>query len=251
MSQSAGATAAYRSARFVLHNNRKGFIARMFRILLLVLGSLGLAALMLIAERLRRPLGRLVRAVGIGFVAVLTLVGAALAAGGIAEEAWWLAILGGLLLAGAARIGWKLRRRRLREPLREPEHVPLTRTVPEAHWRRFESNLDWVSRKQAQRSRTAIDKFLVERDSPSLSPQHRSLLLSCEKRVPELIETCLQRCANAGRDERDRYIDDTLDTLARIGAEAEQARREVREADDRRLETLRRYFDGVATERND
>jgi hypothetical protein len=64
--------------------------------------------------------------------------------------------------------------------------------------------------------------------------------------VPELIETCLQRCANAGRDERDRYIDDTLDTLARLGEEAEQARREVREADDRRLETLHRYFDGVS-----
>ena len=218
----------------------------MFRLLLLFLASLALGAIMLVIDRLRRPLGKLVRAVALAIVAGLTLAGLALGAAGIAEETWWLAILGGLFLAGAARLGWSVRRRRLRQPLREPAHVPLTRTVPDWHWRRFESNLDWVSRKQAQRSRIAIDKFLAERDSPSLGADHRTLLLSCEKRVPELIETCLQRCANAGRDERDRYIDDTLDTLARLGQEAEHARREVREADDRRLETLHRYFDGVA-----
>ena len=223
----------------------------MFRFLILVVGFFGLGAVMLIAERLRRPLGRLVRALGVALVAAMTLVGGIVAVAGIVEEAWWLAILGGLLLAGATRIGWKLRRRRLREPLREPVHLPLSRAAPDANWRRFEANLDWVSRKQAQRCRTAIDRLLAERDSPSLSPAHRSLLLSCEKRVPELIETCLQRCANASRDERDRYIDDTLDTLSRIGGEAEQARREVREADDRRLETLHRYFDGVATDLKD
>jgi hypothetical protein len=223
----------------------------MFRFLLLVLGSLGLSALFMVAEKVRRPLGRLVRAVAIATVSVLTLVGAALAVGGIAEEAWWVAVLGGLFLAGAARIGWALRRRRLRQPLREPDHVPLTRSAAGAHWRRFEANLDWVSRKEAQRSRVAIDRFLAERESPSLSPAHRSLLLSCENRVPELIETCLQRCANASRDERDRYIDDTLETLRRLGEEAEQARAEVREADDRRLDTLHRYFDGVADSRKD
>ena len=112
---------------------------------------------MLVIDRLRRPLGKLVRAVALAIVAGLTLAGLALGAAGIAEETWWLAILGGLFLAGAARLGWSVRRRRLRQPLREPAHVPLTRTVPDWHWRRFESNLDWVSRKQAQRSRIALD----------------------------------------------------------------------------------------------
>jgi len=218
----------------------------MFRVVLLVFGSLLLGLILLIADKLRRPLGKLVRLVAVTIVAALAIAGVALGAASIVEEAWWLAILGALSLFGAARLGWSLRRRRLREPLREPAHVPLTRAIPGWHWRRFESNLDWVSRKQAQHSRTAIDKFLAERDSPSLSVDHRTLMLSCEKRVPELIETCLQRCANASRDERDRYIDETLETLARIGSDAEQARREVREADDRRLETLRRYFDDVS-----
>ena len=223
----------------------------MLRFLLLVLASLGLGLIMLVVEKLRRPLGRIVRAVALTIVAVLALSGLALGTAAIMDESWWLAVLGGLFLAGAARLGWKLRRRKIREPLVEPAHVPLTRAVPDMHWRRFESNLDWVSRKQAQKSRTAIDKFLAERDSPSLGPDHRTLLLSCEKRVPELIETCLQRCSNASRDERDRYIDDTLETLARLGQEAEQARREVRESDDRRLETLHRYFDGVSGDRKD
>ena len=223
----------------------------MLRLFFLFLGSITLGLILLAAEKLRRPLGKLIRAIALGIVAVLTLAGLALGVAGIAEQAWWMALLGALFLVGAARIGWKVRRRRIREPLVEPAHVPLTRAMPDMHWRRFESNLDWVSRKQVQRSRAAIEKFLRERDSPSLGPDHRTLLLSCEKRVPELIETCLQRCANASRDERDRYIDETLDTLSRIGEEANQARREVREADDRRLETLHRYFDGVAGDRKD
>ena len=103
-----------------------------------------------------------------------------------------------------------------------------------------------MSRKQAQRSRIAIDKFLAERDSPSLGADHRTLLLSCEKRAPELIETCLQRCANAGRDQRDRYIDRHARYSRPPRPGGRTARREVREADDRRLETLHRYFDGVA-----
>lgn len=223
----------------------------MFRFLLLLISSLGLGALMLIVEKLRRPLGRLVRDVAVMIAWSLALVGVLLGVAGFAEEAWWLAILGGMFLVGSARIAWALRRRRLRQPLGEPAHVPLTRAAPDWQWQRFEANLDWVSRKEAHRSRVAIQAFLAEKNSPSLSPEHRSLLLSCEKRVPELIETCLQRCANASRDERDRYIDSTLETLARLGGEAEQARREVRQADDRRLDTLHRYFDNVSEKPGD
>jgi hypothetical protein len=77
------------------------------------------------------------------------------------------------------------------------------------------------------------------------------LLVACEKRVPELIETCVERCRNASPRERDRYIDETLARLAQLSAEAEAARRQVREADDRRLQVLHRYFDDVAPGGND
>jgi hypothetical protein len=57
---------------------------------------------------------------------------------------------------------------------------------------------------------------------------------------------CIERCRNASPAERERYLDETLDKLVQIGGEAERARREVREADDRKLQVLHRYFDGVA-----
>jgi hypothetical protein len=221
----------------------------MFRFLLAVMATMGLGVLYMLAETVRGPLARLVRAMLMALVTVLTITGLAIGVTGLANETWWAAIVGGGILVVAARLGWALRRRRSTLP--EPEHVPLTRSLPEPHWRRFDAQLDWVARQQVRRSRLAIEGFLAERESPSLSHDHRALLLSCEKRVPELIETCLDRCRNASSPERDRYVDETLARLNQIGAEAERARQEVRSADDQRLKTLHRYFDGVAGERGE
>jgi hypothetical protein len=41
-------------------------------------------------------------------------------------------------------------------------------------------------------------------------------------------------------------MDETLDRLVHLASEAERARREVRAADDQRLDVLHRYFDDVA-----
>jgi hypothetical protein len=221
----------------------------MFRFLLAVMATIGLGVLFALAETVRRPLARLVRAVLLGLVTVLTITGLAIGVTGLANETWWAAIVGAGIMVVAARLGWALRRRRARAA--EPEHVPLTRALPDPHWRSFDAQLDWVGRQQMRRSRQAIEGFLAERDSPSLSHEHRALLLSCEKRVPELIETCLDRCRNASSRERDRYIDETLARLNQIGAEAERARVEIRSADDQRLSTLHRYFDDVAGERGE
>ena len=215
----------------------------MSRLFLALLASFGLGLLYLFVEQVQRPLARLARAAMVGMAWMLGVAGLAIAAAGLADEAWWAAILGGGVLVMAVRLAWGLRRPRRPSTFDEPQHVPLTRAAPDSGWHRFEGGLDWIGRKQARRSRASIDAFLAERGSASLTPDHQSLLLSCEKRVPELIETCLERCRNASREERDRYIDETLDRLNRIGAEAEQARREVRQADDRRLQTLHRYFD--------
>ena len=221
----------------------------MTRIVLLLIAAFSLGLLLVLAERLVRPLAGLVRTLTRGLAAILIVAGVAVAASGLADETWWAAIMGGAVAAVGMRLAWSLRRGRRRAVMPgEPEHIPLTRSVPHSDWQRFEAQLDWVARHQARKSRAAIDRFIAERNSPSLTHEHRSLLLSCEKRVPELIETCLERCGNASPQARDRYIDETLDTLNQIGTEAERARREVREADDRRLEMLHRYFDGVAGE---
>ena len=219
----------------------------MFRYILAFAAALSLGMLLALAETMRRPLARLLRAVLVGVVAVLVTRGLAIGAAGVANEAWWAAIIGAAILLGAARLGWALRRpgRRARSASLEPPHVPLTAALPDSHWRRFEAHLDWVSRKEVARSRAAIDGFIAERQSPSLTHEHRSLLLSCEKRVPELIDACIERCRNATGRERDHYIDQTLARIRQIGVEAERARVEVRSADDQRLHVLHRYFDGV------
>lgn len=218
----------------------------MLRFLLLAVAGLCVGLVFALGAALRRPLARLVRAVLLGLVVLLGIAGFAAVVVGLTSDAWWAALIGGGIMLLAARFGWPLVRRRGPRHTSELEHVPLTRSAPDAHWARFESSLDWVSRQQARQSRAAIERFLAERDSQSLTTEHRALLLSCEKRVPELIDACLDRCRNAKRSERESYTDETLDRLVQIAGEAERARREIREADDLRLRVLHRYFDDVA-----
>lgn len=217
----------------------------MWRVGLAFIAMLALGSLTVMAMTVWRPLARVVRAMLLALVAMLGIGGLSLLSVGVTEDSWWAGILGGGIVLVALRVAWGLRRRTARRSAVEPHVVPRVASRDEP-WERFEARLDWVGRQQSRRSRKAIAGFLAERESASLTSDQRSLLLSCEKRVPELIHTCLDRCRNASARERDRYMDETLARLDQIGAEAERARREVREADDRRLHVLHRYFDGVA-----
>ena len=223
----------------------------MWRLGLAFLAAIGVGLLFALVQTVRRPVARLLRAMLTGLVAVLAIAGLAIGVTGVVEEAWWAAIIGGGMLLMALRFGWALRTPRRPRSGEDVRHVPLVEARPDAEWQRFEGTLDWVGRQQVRRAHKSIAGFLAERDSQSLTPEDRSLLLSCEKRVPELIQTCLDRCRNASPRERDRYIDETLARLEQLGAEAERARRAVREADDRRLQVLHRYFDGVAAPRDE
>ena len=218
----------------------------MWRVVLALVATVGLGLIFALAQSIRRPLARLLRALLTGFAILLAFAGLAIGVTGIADEIWWAAIMGGGILFIALRLGWALRRPSHARTIPGQSHIPMVPAAKDDPWRQFESSLDWVGRQQAKRSRALIAGFLAERDSQSLTPDHRSLLLSCEKRVPELLQTCIDRCRNASARERDHYIDETLARLNQIGSEAEQARREVREGDDRRLQVLHRYFDGVA-----
>jgi hypothetical protein len=71
-------------------------------------------------------------------------------------------------------------------------------------------------------------------------------MISCERRVPELIDTCLDRCRSARPDERCDYAAPTLERLVRLGEEADAARRQIRSRGDQRLTTMHNYFDTVA-----
>ena len=223
---------------------------RMLRFLLLIVASTALGLVFALAAALRRPLVRLFRAVLLGFVILLGVTGLAAGVVGFTSDAWWATAIGGILMLLAAWLGWPLVRRRRPKHTTELEHVPLTKSLPDPRWAGFESSLDWVSRQQARQSRAAIERFLAERASQSLTHEHKALMLSCEKRVPELLDACLDRCRNAKRQERERYMGETLDRLVQIAGEAERARLEIREADDQRLRVLHRYFDGVAGSRD-
>lgn len=219
----------------------------MLRALAAVLLTIVLGMFVVLADKAKRPLARLARALLGAFAFVLGVGGLALAVTGLTSETWWAAIVGGAILLVAGRLGWALRQRKQRPVLSpaDPQHVTPATAPAESRWRQFENGLDWVGRQQARRAHKAIERFLAERDSQSLNQDHRTLMLACEKRVPELIDTCLDRCRNASGRECDAYVDSTLRTLTQIGEEAERARREVREADDRRLETLHRYFESA------
>jgi len=216
----------------------------------LIVASILFGLMFALAAAVRRPLVRVVRAVLLGFAVLIGVTGLAAAAAGLAGEAWWAVAIGAMLVLLAVWVGRPLVRRRRPKHNVELEHVPLTRTAPDSRWAGFESSLDWVSRQQARQSRAAIERFLAERDSQSVTTEHRALLLSCEKRVTELLDACLDRCRNARRQERERYMDETLDRLVQIAGEAERARLEIREADDQRLRVLHRYFDDVAGEKD-
>ena len=214
-----------------------------------LLAVLAVGASIAIAAPLIPGLKRVVRAVALFLVALLLLVALAIGVAGWSYDAFWALLIGGGLGLLALRFGWRIGRagREERKSRAAWKHVPQTAvTAPDSPWNEFERRLDWVGRRQARGARQAIGSFLAERESPALTMEHRELLLRVERRVPELLEACLDRCRNALPDERDRYMDETLARLRQIGDEAEQARQEVRSADDRRLETLHRYFDGGA-----
>lgn len=217
--------------------------APMLRFVALVVAGLLMWTAGGLARVLRHPLARLLRGVTAVAAATLGIAGLAILAAGLQDGAAWAVIVGGGMGLGALRLAWMLRAPRRRLERFEPR--PAVRSAPDGRWKRFEAGFDWASRAQVRRHRAEIERFVAERDSPSLTHEHRALLLSCEKRVPELIDACLERCANASRKERQAYCDETLGRLAQIATEAARARTEVRAADDQRLQVLHRYFDNV------
>lgn len=123
--------------------------------------------------------------------------------------------------------------------------VPAFAALPDPRWARLSSHLDRRQREQARVARERIAALLAERQSAALTPDEAQLMISCEKRVPELIDACLDRCRSARPEERCDYAAPTLERLVRIGEEAESARLRIRSRDDGKLTTMHTYFDNV------
>jgi len=166
-----------------------------------------------------------------------------------------LEVLGGLLLIfllfmlAMVWMGIRLARRMFRQAqaamIGFRSGMPGFGAMPDPRWARLASHLDRRQREQARLARERIAALLAERQSAALTPEEAQLMISCERRVPELIDTCLDRCRSARPDERCDYAAPTLERLVRIGEEAEAARRQIRSRDDGRLTTMHQYFDAV------
>jgi hypothetical protein len=128
--------------------------------------------------------------------------------------------------------------------------APGMAALPDPRWARLSSHLDRRQREQARLARERIGALLAERQSAALTQDEAQLMISCEKRVPELIDACLDRCRSARAEERCDYAAPTLERLVRIGEEAEAARLRIRGRDDGRLTTMHRYFDAVVDPRS-
>ena len=146
-------------------------------------------------------------------------------------------------------IGFRLARRMLRRlpgiALGFAQGMPGFGAIPDPRWARLSSLLDRRQREAARLARERIAALLAERQSAALTPDEAQLMISCEKRVPELIDTCLERCRTARPNERCDYAAPTLERLVRIGEEAEATRQRIRARDDGRLTTMHHYFDAV------
>ena len=169
-----------------------------------------------------------------------------------------LELLGGLLLfvlvflALLAFVGYRLARKAIRTARGfaagfAGSAMPHMNLLPDPRWIGLGRHLDRRQREAARLARERIQAFLAERQSSALTPEEAQLMIACEKRVPELLDTCLERCGRALPGERCDYAGATLERLARIGEEAETARAAIRARDDNHLATLHRYFDTVAT----
>lgn len=220
----------------------------MLRFLLAMAGSLGLAALIALYQRAGPAMNNLWRVILMSIAALLALTGLALGVAGLEFDQLWAAVVGGVILLMALRVGWAARRRRAKVG-ESRTGLPSTADLFDPRWRSFERLLSASEQRRSRQAQASIQGFLRERDSPALTADHQSLLLSLERRVPELLDTCNERCRRGTSQERRHYLEGTLQRLEQIGRQAEIARLEVRGSDDQRLEVLHRYFDGVTESR--
>lgn len=225
----------------------------MFGMVLAAIGSLILIALVMsILQKVWRLVANLLRFLCAVALIVLAATGALLVSFGIQEGVWSGVGLGGLIVIVSVKMflrlvrSWSLRRERSHIRIPSPQASDTGREG----WSQFTSRLRWSQRRRAVAAESTIGAFLAEKVSIALSADHRSLIVSLERRVPELIAECIGRCERATASERREYLARALATVEQLAAEAERARREIRAADDHELNVLHRYFGQVSERRS-
>lgn len=151
-----------------------------------------------------------------------------------------------LVTAGAAAFGaWfgirrlraKLDRYRLRRGQTADAGNPL-----EAAWTLAAAEADWaVSRVAA--ARTSCARLVAIADFDPLATDAVDWANVVRRRVPDLVAACMDECRDATPVERRRNLDDLVDSLEKIGAEAERRRDRFRDGRVSPFTVQRTYVD--------
>ena len=163
----------------------------------------------------------------IAFLALAVIAVLLVTAGAAAFGAWF----------GIRRLRAKLDRYRLRRGQAADPGDPL-----EAAWTLAAAEADWaVSRVAA--ARTSCARLLVVADSDPLATDAVDWANVVRRRVPDLVAACMDECRDVTPIERRRNLDDLVDSLEKIGAEAERRRDRFRDGRVSPFTVQRTYVD--------
>lgn len=158
----------------------------------------------------------------------------------IAFVAVWAVAIGATLVGGV--IGYRRARqylaaRRFARMRQVKSADPL-----DAAWSRAAGEADWaVSRIAA--ARTSCTRLLAIADADPLAADAVDWANVVRRRVPDLVDACLGECADATPSERRRNLEDLVESLEKIGAEADRRRDRHRGGQVSAFEVQRTYVD--------
>lgn len=139
----------------------------------------------------------------------------------IAFVAIWAVAIGAALVGGM--IGYRKIKRRLAARRMKRVRDAATADPLEQAWASAAGEADWaVSRIAA--ARTSCTRLLAIADADPLAADAVDWANVVRRRVPDLVAACAAECADATPQERRRNLEDLVESLERIGAEADRRR---------------------------
>lgn len=158
----------------------------------------------------------------------------------VAFLAFWLVALGGAAMAtviGVRRVRARLAARKFKRMQQATPADPLDQA-----WTEVASEADWaVSRIAA--ARTSCARLLAIADADPLAADAVDWANVVRRRVPDLVAACMSECAEATPSERRRNLEDLIESLEKIGAEADRRRDRHRGAQVSPFQVQRTYVD--------
>jgi len=119
-------------------------------------------------------------------------------------------------------------------------HPCITDKALEEAWAVAESLADWAPSRLAA-VRTSCGALLRESDLAPLDLEAKDLAILIRRRIPELIGACADQCRDATGSERESLVEELLDSLESVGAEADRRRKQARRSRGTPFDVLRAH----------